>query len=196
MAMSVRPISYVFYYTEIMETLRDEGPSRRKVLLEQVAQRVGLGEEDLLRTNLQGMSIFNSAVHWAEHVLVLADLLERPARGEVALTELGLQLLAAHPEGITDALVKSQKAYEEIRLSEEKETVVLEILEYLAEVQLGGVEEMRRICSEEPENSILFLHGGIRFLGTAISYLEREYLGKARSLKSATGLPKYPGRER
>jgi hypothetical protein len=63
-----------------------------------------------------------------------------------------------------------------------EEKIVKEIIEYLSEVRLGAMEEMHLISSDEsyedPE-SVVFLYGGISILGTCISYLEREYLGKA-----------------
>ena len=63
----------------------------------------------------------------------------------------------------------------------QKEEIVREVLKYLYELRDGGIEEIRRINSDEnhdnPE-SVLFLEGGYMTLSTCIIYLEREYLGK------------------
>lgn len=102
------------YYTAVMETLRDEGAMHPKELRDRIADKEGLTDEERRRANPKGTVIFNSRIHWSGAVLVLAGLLERPKRGQIAITQLGLDTLAAHPEGITDELVKSQDAYKEM----------------------------------------------------------------------------------
>lgn len=102
------------YYTVVMEILRDEGPLNQKDLRERVAEQVELSLEDRQVTNAKGLNIFNSRILWAGAVLVLAGLLERPRRAQIGISELGLQVLAQHPEGITEDLVRSQDAYKEM----------------------------------------------------------------------------------
>lgn len=102
------------YYTTVMETLRDEGPLHRNELRDRIAEKEGLTDEEKRSANARGTNIFHSRIHWSGAVLVLAGLLERPQRGQVALTAEGARLLALHPEGITDELVKSQEAYRDM----------------------------------------------------------------------------------
>jgi restriction system protein len=102
------------YYTLVMQTLRDEGPMHLKDLRDRIADKVGLPEEERRLANAKGTSIFHSRIHWSGAVLVLGGLLERPSRGQIAISETGRRVLAEHPEGITDELVKSQDAYKEM----------------------------------------------------------------------------------
>lgn len=102
------------YYTLVMKLLRDEGPLDQKALRERVAEEVGLSHEERSVTNAKGLNIFGSRIHWAGAVLVLAGLLERPRRAQIAISQLGLKVLADHPEGITEDLVRSQDAYKEM----------------------------------------------------------------------------------
>ncbi len=102
------------YYTLVMETLRDEGPMHLKELRDRIAAQVDLPEDERRLANARGTNIFYSRIHWSGAVLVLGGLLERPSRGQIAISELGRKILAEHPEGITDELVKSQEAYKEM----------------------------------------------------------------------------------
>jgi len=105
---------YSDYYTIVMETLKEEGPMHRKDLRSRIADMVGLSDEERGRTNEKGTNIFNSRIHWAGAVLVLGGLLERPTLGQIAITDHGREMLAAHPGAITDELVKAQDAYKEM----------------------------------------------------------------------------------
>lgn len=102
------------YYTIVMETLRDEGPQHRNDLRDRIADKVGLSDAEKRSANARGTNIFHSRIHWSAAVLVLAGLLARPQRGQVAITDEGARLLSLHPDGITDELVKSQQAYREM----------------------------------------------------------------------------------
>lgn len=102
------------YYTIVMETLRDEGPQHRNDLRDRIADKVGLSDAEKRSANARGTNIFHSRIHWSAAVLVLAGLLARPQRGQVAITDEGARSLSLHPDGITDELVKSQQAYREM----------------------------------------------------------------------------------
>lgn len=97
-----------------METLRDEGPQHRNDLRDRIADKVGLSDAEKRSANARGTNIFHSRIHWSAAVLVLAGLLARPQRGQVAITDEGARSLSLHPDGITDELVKSQQAYREM----------------------------------------------------------------------------------
>jgi len=107
-------LRYSDYFTLVLETLRDEGPMHRQVLRDRIADKVQLTDEERRRTNAKGTHIFGSRIHWSGAILVLAGLLERPSRGQLAITQLGRELLHKHPAGITEELVKSQAAFIEM----------------------------------------------------------------------------------
>ena len=102
------------YYTIVLETLRDEGPLHRNELRDRIAEKEGLSDDEFRRVNPRGTNIFHSRIHWSAAILVLAGLLERPQRGQVAITELGERLLDLHPEGITEELVRQQEGYRDM----------------------------------------------------------------------------------
>lgn len=146
------------YYTIVMETLRDEGPLHRKALRDRIAEKLGLPDEERRRTNPKGTNIFNSRIHWSGAVLVLGGLLERPMRGQIAITELGRRLLEAHPEGITDEVVKSQAAYKEMtERSKQNKAAKRESLESGGEAILASDQtpmEQLEQAIEELENTV------------------------------------------
>ena len=102
------------YYTIVLKTLRDEGPLHRNELRDRIAEKEGLSDDEFRRVNPRGTNIFHSRIHWSAAILVLAGLLERPKRGQVAITELGERLLDLHPEGITEELVRQQEGYRDM----------------------------------------------------------------------------------
>lgn len=75
-------------------------------LRQKVADAAGLTEEQRAVTIPSGQPSFESRIGWAASFLNRVDALERPKRGQYRITELGRQLLAQHPEGISEAVLR------------------------------------------------------------------------------------------
>jgi restriction system protein len=93
------------YQTVMLPALQllSDGATRRVVpdITDPLAEQFQLTEqerEQMLPSGLQ-QTIVNRT-HWAITYMSKAGLIARPARGRVAITELGRQALAGHPERI------------------------------------------------------------------------------------------------
>ena len=142
------------YYTMVLETLRDEGPLHRNELRDRIAEKEGLSDDEFRRVNPRGTNIFHSRIHWSAAILVLAGLLERPKRGQVAITELGERLLDLHPEGITEELVRQQEGYRDMEERSRKN------------------REVKRESSDGPEEAFSSVQTPMEHLEQAVEELE------------------------
>lgn len=83
----------------MLEVLAD-GQARRVVpdVTDALASRFGLTDDDLEHMLPSGLqSTFVNRTHWAGTYMVKAGLLERPKRGQLAITQRGKDLLATKP---------------------------------------------------------------------------------------------------
>lgn len=71
-------------------------------LKERVADIVGLTEEQHLKTLPSGQPVAENRIAWAISYLNRVDAIERPQRGQYRITQIGGDLLAHHPKGITE----------------------------------------------------------------------------------------------
>lgn len=71
-------------------------------LKEHVANIVGLTEEQRLKTLPSGQPVAENRIAWAISYLNRVDAIERPQRGQYRITPIGRDLLARHPEEITE----------------------------------------------------------------------------------------------
>lgn len=94
--------NYQGYYSPVLKVLDSHGPLQRRNVAQLVAYLEGVSEEDQLRTNERGTVLFHSRVHWAAQYLIMAGAVHRPARGQMAITARGKELLARYPLGFTD----------------------------------------------------------------------------------------------
>jgi len=62
-----------------------------------VASRLALTEEDLREKIPSGTPLSANRLHWAVTYMYLADLLSRPERGVVSITDRGRKVATAHP---------------------------------------------------------------------------------------------------
>ncbi|MCX8643961.1 restriction endonuclease [Bifidobacterium sp. B4081] len=71
-------------------------------LKDQVANIVGLTEEQRLKTLPSGQPVAENRIAWAISYLNRVDAIERPQRGQYRITPIGRDLLARHPGEITE----------------------------------------------------------------------------------------------
>jgi restriction system protein len=85
--------SYEALMRPTLETLAEHGEQQFRGLIELVAQRIGLSEEDRLLTIASGEPVVTNRVGWALAYLVQAGAIRRPKRGYSVITDRGLKLL-------------------------------------------------------------------------------------------------------
>lgn len=69
--------------------------------------QVGLGPEQLAAESESGYSVATNRVGWAASYLARVGALHRPARGRYVITDVGRQVLAGYPDGITERELRS-----------------------------------------------------------------------------------------
>lgn len=151
-------LRYSGYFDIVLDTLRAEGPLHRHDLRDRIAEKVGLSDEERRRTNARGTNIFGSRIHWAGATLVLAGLLERPSRGQIAITPLGRRLLEQHPGGITEELVKSQPAFIEMAARSKENRARKKLREEQVE---GNAEPSDQTPLEQLESAVSELEASV-----------------------------------
>jgi restriction system protein len=87
----------------VLEVLQDGLVRRRRDVSEAVVAAMDLSPEDLGERLKGGGSRADSRAHWAIEYLAQAGAIERPKRGEMRISDIGRQLLADHPDVITEA---------------------------------------------------------------------------------------------
>lgn len=82
----------------MLELLKDENTYNNKECVEKLSERLNLTAEEVRELLPSGRrSIFYDRVTWAKTYLKQAGLVEAPRRGEVKITQLGLELLQENP---------------------------------------------------------------------------------------------------
>ncbi|HLS16177.1 MAG TPA: restriction endonuclease [Beutenbergiaceae bacterium] len=95
------------FMVPVLRILSDGGTWRLRELREAVVLAEGITEEqqdDLLGS---GQSKVANRIGWAVSYLTRVSGLERPRRGQYVITEVGRELLAAHPGGISESVLRS-----------------------------------------------------------------------------------------
>lgn len=82
----------------LLELLKDENIYNNKECVEKLSEILNLTEEEVSELLPSGRkSIFYDRITWAKTYLKKAGLVEAPRRGEVKITQLGLELLQENP---------------------------------------------------------------------------------------------------
>lgn len=100
----------------LLEELSDGSTRRTRALVDSLSDRFGLTDEEreaLLPSGSQRR--MDNRVTWAISHLFQAGLLERPARGHVAISAAGREILAAHPDRIDMSVLRGFESYREFR---------------------------------------------------------------------------------
>jgi restriction system protein len=83
-----------------LSVLADGGDHSLADLRAVIAERLDLTEEDLAATIPSGTPLLADRLHWAVAYMYQADLLSRPKRGVVRITDRGRKVIAAHPHRV------------------------------------------------------------------------------------------------
>lgn len=82
----------------MLELLKDENTYNNKECVEKLSEKLNLTEEEVRELLPSGRKrVFYNRVNWAKTYLKRAGLVEAPRRGEVKITQLGLELLQESP---------------------------------------------------------------------------------------------------
>lgn len=87
----------------VLTVLSDGATRRRGEMSDLAADVVGLSDEQRKIVLSSGQSMHANRVGWALSQLARVEALSRPSRGHYAIAEGGRQVLAAFPDGVTEA---------------------------------------------------------------------------------------------
>ena len=88
-------------FSDVLIVLKEGDTLHRSDILPRVIDRLGLTEAERNETMSAGGNRARSRVSWSLEFLCQAGAAERPSRGYARITELGKQMLAEQPEGVT-----------------------------------------------------------------------------------------------
>ncbi|MDG3009195.1 restriction endonuclease [Rhodococcus sp. D2-41] len=101
------------FLTPVLEVLSDGDTWKKRDLHEAVADHLGLTAEQRAETLPSGQGRADNRVGWALSGLYRAQLIVKPARATFTITDAGRALLAVHPAGITEKILKAVPAYQD-----------------------------------------------------------------------------------
>lgn len=104
--MSAMP-TWEDFTVPVLTVLSDGATRTLRDLRRDVADAVGLTPEQRAATLPSGQLQAENRIGWAASFLNRVDALRRPSRGRYEITELGRRLLAEHPDGVSEALLKT-----------------------------------------------------------------------------------------
>lgn len=99
------------FLTPVLEVLTDGQIWRRRDLHTVVEDHVGLTAEQRAEVLPSGKGRADNRIGWALSGLYRAKLIDKPARATFVITDAGRALLAAHPAGITEKILKALPEY-------------------------------------------------------------------------------------
>jgi restriction system protein len=177
-------------FTDVLKFLSDGEQHDRKEVWKGVTELLSLTDEEKSETIKGGSSRIESRIQWAAESLAQVRAIERPARGTCRITQRGLDLLTANPNGVLMAQIK---AFPEYREWEERsrrrradkvgpnpvvdpvslvDSSPLELMDAASQLHLSTVSSqlLRRIRDENPE----FLEVAVLKLLHAMGYGDTE----------------------
>jgi len=100
-------------FTDVLKFLSDGKQHDRKDVWKGVTELLTLTEDEKSETIKGGSSRIESRIQWAAESLAQVRAIERPARGTCRITQRGLDLLSANPNGVSMAQIKAFPEYRE-----------------------------------------------------------------------------------
>ncbi|WP_353650050.1 restriction endonuclease [Nakamurella sp. A5-74] len=91
-----------YFMVPVLRATLDGQVHRLRALCELVADAESLSDDQRAEVLPSGGLRHQNRIEWATTYLFKAGALERPARGTYAITAAGRELLASHPDGITE----------------------------------------------------------------------------------------------
>ncbi|WP_454199312.1 restriction endonuclease [Nocardia sp. Marseille-Q1738] len=101
------------FLTPVLEVLADGHIWRKRDLHTAVEDHVGLTAEQRAEVLPSGQGRADNRIGWALSGLYRAKLVDKPARATFVITDAGRALLAAHPAGITEKILKALPEYQD-----------------------------------------------------------------------------------
>lgn len=94
--------SWSEFMVPVLEVLLDGKVRRLRELYSLTADKVNLGDAERAERLSAGDVKYENRIGWATSYLTRVSALDRPARGQYVITDIGRKLLADHPTGITE----------------------------------------------------------------------------------------------
>ena len=88
-----------------LNALGDGQPKTLATLRDSLARRLSISDEDRRETIKSGSTVFDNRVHWALTYLSQAELIRRPKRGIMQITDRGVQVLLEHPDRVDNSVL-------------------------------------------------------------------------------------------
>lgn len=95
------------YMAPSLRVLADGEVHRSRHIVEEAADLLGVTEQQRAILIPSGQEQYRNRGNWALSYLARARAVERPARGHYRITDAGRQLLADHPDGITEKYLRA-----------------------------------------------------------------------------------------
>ena len=163
------------YMIPSLHVLVDGQVRRTREIVARAADLLQLSETDRAVLIPSGQEQWKNRGNWALSYLARAGAVERPSRGRYVITEVGRELLEAHPGGMTEKDLRSVPGYDSPRLAQ-KPTV-----DAAPATPAPVVEERTELDPDEQiENGIARIHADVADqLLTRIQAQDPEFFEKA-----------------
>ena len=106
------------YMIPTLHVLVDGQVRRSREIVARAADLLQLSETDRAVLIPSGQEQWKNRGNWALSYLARAGAVERPSRGRYVITEVGRELLEAHPGGMTEKDLRSVPGYDSPRLAQ------------------------------------------------------------------------------
>lgn len=147
--------SYEALMRPTLETLAEQGQLQFRVLVDLVAERQGLTQEDRQITIESGGSVLTNRVGWAVTYMVQAGVIRRPKRGFAEITDRGRKLLAEVSGPISNANLVQFPEFVEFRRRSRKQT------KHPEDIEIPEVSEAEGSPEEVIEKVVATVHGAL-----------------------------------
>jgi len=163
------------YMIPALHVLVDGQMRRTREIVDRAADLLQLSEIDRAVLIPSGQEQWKNRGNWALSYLARAGAVERPSRGRYVITEVGRELLEAHPDGMTEKDLRSVPGYDSPRLAQKPAA------DAAPATPVPVVEERTELDPDEQiENGIARIHADVADqLLTRIQAQDPEFFEKA-----------------
>ena len=163
------------YMIPSLHVLVDGQVRRTREIVARAADLLQLSETDRAVLIPSGQEQWKNRGNWALSYLARAGAVERPSRGRYVITEVGRELLEAHPGGMTEKDLRSVPGYDSPRLAQKAAA------DAAPATPAPVVEERTELDPDEQiENGIARIHADVADqLLTRIQAQDPEFFEKA-----------------
>ena len=163
------------YMIPSLHVLVDGQMRRTREIVDRAADLLQLSETDRAVLIPSGQEQWKNRGNWALSYLARAGAVERPSRGRYVITEVGRELLEAHPGGMTEKDLRSVPGYDSPRLAQKAAA------DAAPATPAPVVEERTELDPDEQiENGIARIHADVADqLLTRIQAQDPEFFEKA-----------------